>query len=88
MPSAHGVIHGYNGPAAVDEKRQIIVHAQAFGQGIEAKILTHMIEGIRAAFPRLRPPSERRRCLRRGGAHRRQRLSQRGVGERTTRRWH
>ena len=53
MPSAHGVIQGYNGLAAVDEKRQIIVHARAFGQGTEAKNLTPMIEGIRATFARL-----------------------------------
>jgi transposase len=53
MPSAHGVIQGYNGLAAVDEKHQIIVHAQAFGEGTEAKNLTHMIEGIRGTFTEL-----------------------------------
>jgi len=30
MPSSHGVIQGYNAQALVDEKRQIIVHAEAF----------------------------------------------------------
>ena len=30
MPTAHGVIQGYNAQALVDEKRQIIVHAEAF----------------------------------------------------------
>ena len=53
MPSAHGVIQGYNGLAAVDEKRQIIVHAKAFGEGTEAKNLTHMIGGIRGTFAQL-----------------------------------
>jgi len=50
MPSAHGVIQGYNGIAAVDEKHQIVVHAQAFGEGTEAKNLMHMVEGIRSTF--------------------------------------
>jgi transposase len=30
MPTAHGVIQGYNAQALVDEKRQIILHAEAF----------------------------------------------------------
>ena len=30
MPTSHGVIQGYNAQALVDEKRQIIVHAEAF----------------------------------------------------------
>lgn len=31
MPSSHGVIQGYNAQALVDEKHQVILHAQAFG---------------------------------------------------------
>jgi transposase len=31
MPRSHGVIQGYNGIAAVDEKCQVVVDAQAFG---------------------------------------------------------
>jgi transposase len=30
MPTAHGVIQGYNAQALVDEKHQVIVHAEAF----------------------------------------------------------
>jgi transposase len=30
MPTSHGVIQGYNAQALVDEKRQIIMHAEAF----------------------------------------------------------
>jgi transposase len=30
MPSSHGVIQGYNGQALVDDKHQVIVHAEAF----------------------------------------------------------
>ena len=33
MPSAHGVVQGYNGIAAVDSKHQVVVHAEAFGEG-------------------------------------------------------
>ncbi len=35
MKTAHGVIQGYTGVAAVDDKHQVVVHAQAFGQGQE-----------------------------------------------------
>lgn len=53
MPSAHGVIQGYNGLAAVDEKHQIVVEAKAFGKGTEATNLTEVLEGIRMRFARL-----------------------------------
>ena len=53
MPSAHGVIQGYNGLAAVDEKHQIVVPAKAFGQGTEATNLIDMIEGIGTTFAHL-----------------------------------
>ena len=33
MPSSKGVIQGYNGVAIADAKHQVIVHAEAFGQG-------------------------------------------------------
>ncbi len=33
MPTAHGVIQGYNAQALVDDKHQIIVHAEAMGNG-------------------------------------------------------
>ena len=58
MPSAHGVIQGYNGLAAVDEKHQVIVHAQAFGDGTEAKHLSNMVEGIRTTFEHLEPDGD------------------------------
>jgi len=47
MPGAHGVVQGYNGLAAVDAKHQVIVHAEAFGEGAEKRLLKPMIEGIR-----------------------------------------
>jgi transposase len=35
MPSSKGVIQGYDGIAVVDAKRQVVVHAQAYGEGQE-----------------------------------------------------
>lgn len=50
MPSSHGVIQGYNGIATVDEKCQVIVDAQAFGEGHEAKNLEVVVESVRRTF--------------------------------------
>jgi len=50
MPSSHGVIQGYNGIAAVDEKYQVVVDAQAFGEGHEAKNLGKVVESIEETF--------------------------------------
>lgn len=47
MPGSHGVIQGYNGLAAVDAQHQVIVHAEAFGEGQEKRLLKPMLEGIR-----------------------------------------
>jgi len=46
MPSSHGVIQGYNGIAAADEKHQVVVHAEAIGSGSEHETLSGMIDGI------------------------------------------
>ena len=50
MPSSHGVIQGYNGIATVDEKCQVIVDAQAFGEGHEAKNLQKVVDSVRERF--------------------------------------
>jgi len=50
MPSSHGVVQGYNGAAAVDAKHQVIVHAEAFGDGNDKALLKPMIEGVRENF--------------------------------------
>ena len=47
MPGAHGVVQGYNGVAAVDSKHQVVVHAEAFGEGQEKQLLRPMLEGMR-----------------------------------------
>ncbi|NOY83864.1 MAG: IS1182 family transposase [Nitrospirae bacterium] len=44
MPSAHGVVQGYNGIATADAKHQIIVGAEAQGTGSEQEQLKNMIE--------------------------------------------
>lgn len=44
MTSSHGVLQGYNGIAAADEKHQIIVGAEAQGSGSEHASLLPMIE--------------------------------------------
>lgn len=47
MKTSHGVLQGYNGVAAVDNKHQIIVGAEAFGQGPENNLLKPMIELVK-----------------------------------------
>ena len=53
MPSSHGVIQGYNVIATVDEKHQIIVDAQAFGDGHEARHVKQVIDSLHTTFRRL-----------------------------------
>jgi transposase len=50
MKSSHGVIQGYDGVATVDNKHQVVVHAEAFGQPQEHELLKPMIEGTRKNF--------------------------------------
>ena len=61
IKTSHGVIQGYNGVAVVDEKHQVIVHAEAFGAAQEHDLLEPMIEGTRENFERNR---QRRRRIR------------------------
>jgi transposase len=50
MKTSKGVIQGYDGVAAVDEKNQVIVHAEAFGQAQENDLLEPMLEGVNESF--------------------------------------
>jgi hypothetical protein len=50
MKTSHGVIQGYTGVAAVDSSHQIVVHAEAFGQGQEHGLIKPVLEGIRDTF--------------------------------------
>jgi transposase len=47
MPTAHGVVQGYNAQAMVDSKHQIIIHAQAFGNGQDHDNLEPMIDNAK-----------------------------------------
>jgi len=47
MITSHGTIQGYNGQALVDSKHQIIVHAEAFGEGQDHYHIGPMIEGAK-----------------------------------------
>ncbi|BCL59957.1 IS1182 family transposase [Desulfomarina profundi] len=46
MKTSKGVIQGYNGVTAVDSKTQVIVAAEAYGQGSEQDLLEPMIDKI------------------------------------------
>ena len=48
MATAKGVIQGYTGVAAVDDRHQIIVEAQAHGTGSEQALLMPVVEATRA----------------------------------------
>lgn len=44
MKTSHGVIQGYDGVAAVDERFQVVVHAEAYGEAQEHELLQPMVE--------------------------------------------
>ncbi|WP_339673446.1 transposase [Dasania marina] len=48
-----GVIQGYNGVAAVDKKHQVIIDAQAFGEGQEYHTLKPVLESISDRYQRI-----------------------------------
>ncbi|GAB5453191.1 MAG: IS1182-like element ISMac1 family transposase [Halioglobus sp.] len=50
MTTSKGTIQGYNGIAAVDQKHQIIVEAQAFGASQEQHTLKPMLAGIESRY--------------------------------------
>ncbi len=60
MKTGHGVIQGYTGVAAVDSKHQVVVHAEAFGQGQEHGLIPPILEGIRKTFRRGSQETRRR----------------------------
>mgnify|MGYP003633905041 FL=1 len=53
MTTIKGTIQGYNGVATVDRKHQIIIDAQAFGEGQEHHTLKPVLENIRDRYQRL-----------------------------------
>lgn len=53
MLTSKGTIQGYNGVAAVDKKHQIIVDAQAFGEGQEHHTLKPVLEAINGRYKKV-----------------------------------
>ncbi len=53
MTTSKGTIQGYTGVAAVDSKHQIIVDAQAFGEGQEHHALQPVLQKIETRYRRL-----------------------------------
>lgn len=53
MRTGKGVIQGYDGLAAVDAKRQVIVHARAYGEAQEHGPFIPALEGTRQSFQAL-----------------------------------
>ena len=53
MTTSKGTIQGYNGIAIADKKHQIIVDAQAFGEGQEHHTLQPVLNSVRERFERL-----------------------------------
>jgi transposase len=47
MATSHGVIQRYNANAMVDDKNQIVVHAEAFGKGEDASSMEAMLDGAK-----------------------------------------
>jgi len=53
MTTSKGTIQGFNGVASVDKKHQIIIDAQAFGEGQEHHVLQPVLNTIKERFKRL-----------------------------------
>jgi len=53
MTTSKGTIQGFNGVASVDKKHQIVVDAQAFGEGQEHHTLAPVLESIEDRYKRL-----------------------------------
>jgi transposase len=58
MQTAHGVIQGYNGQALVDSTHQVIVHAEAFGNGQDYGHVAPMLEGAKATVHAIGLPAD------------------------------
>jgi transposase len=58
IKTAKGTFQGYTGVALVDARHQVIVHAQAFGEGQEQRLLVPVLEGAAQSCRALTPPSE------------------------------
>jgi len=65
MTSSRGVIQGYNGLAVVDDRAQIVVHAEARGSGYEAHLLAqHLLAQRRQVVRQVSAPGAARQEVR------------------------
>jgi transposase len=69
IKGAKGVIQGYSGVAVVDAKHQVIVHAQAFGEGQEHGLLIPVLEAAAQSCRGLGPGFERLKLAADAGFH-------------------
>ena len=53
MTASKGSLQGYNGVASVNKKHQIIIDAQAFGEGQEHHTLQPVVQTIKDRYQRL-----------------------------------
>jgi len=53
MTTSKGTIQGYNGVATVDKKHQVIIDAQAFGEGQEHHTLKPVLETVQRRYKKL-----------------------------------
>jgi transposase len=58
MVSGHGVIQGYTGVAVVDDSHQVVLDAEAFGDGHEAPHLEQVLDSLQQTFIALQASSE------------------------------
>ena len=58
MVTSHGVIQGYNAQALVDDKHQIILHSEAFGNTQDHDNLSPMLEGTKENLHSLGKPKD------------------------------
>lgn len=57
MKTSKGVMQGYNGLALVDDKHQVVVAGEAFGEGQEHALLQPVLEGAGENFEALGQPA-------------------------------
>ena len=47
MATSHGIVQGYNANALVDEKHQVVVHAEVFGKGEDSTNMEPMLDSAK-----------------------------------------
>jgi len=58
MMTSHGTIQGYNAQALVDKEHQVIMHAEAFGNGQDNQHLAPMVDGAKDNLKRIGQPED------------------------------